>query len=147
MGAFLRHIINTVMKAFYRNFFFMFFMLVSTGVLFSIPALGQHENRITATTKTSLSEDFDLRDLKNNQRRTVSYLVVTDIRDIAYGNRCVSEATRRMGFVYTPMPINEVERRSRTHYFFHNQFTKFKITLKHGPNWKKKLKKSIKRCG
>jgi hypothetical protein len=133
------------MKTFYKQFFFLFFIL--SGILFSIPVSGQNENRITATTKTSISDEFDLKELKNNQRRTVKYVVVTDIRDVAYGNRCVTEATRRLGFIYTPMPISEVERKSRTYYFLHNQLTKFKITAKHGPGWKKKLKKSIKRCG
>lgn len=112
-------------------------------VLFSMcmPVLAQHEHRIRATTKTSISEEFDLKELKNSRRRTVNYLVVTDIRDVAYGNRCVTEATRRLGFIYTPMPIIEVERKSKFHYFIHNHINKFKVTLKHGPGWKKKLKK------
>jgi hypothetical protein len=135
------------MNAFYKNSIFLYFVLFTNAVFFSVPASGQPENRINATTKTSISDEFDLKELKTNQRRTVNYLVVTDIRNVAYGNRCVMEATRRMGFVYTPMPINEVERKSRTYYFLHNQFAKFKITLKHGPGWRKKLKKSIQRCG
>jgi hypothetical protein len=135
------------MKAFHNNFIFLYILLFGVGVLVSIPVMAQQENRITATTKTSIAEDFDLKELKNRKRRTVNYLVVTDIRDIAYGNRCVTEATRRLGFVYTPMPISEVERKSKFHYFMHNQIAKFKITLKHGPAWKKKLRKSIARCG
>jgi hypothetical protein len=134
------------MKPFHTNFIFLCLLLSGISLLISMPVLGQHQNRITATTKTSISEDFDLKDLKNNQRRTVKYLVVTHLRDIAYGNRCVTDATRRLGFVYTPMPITEVERRSRAYYFLHNQLTKLKITVKHGPGWKKKLRKSIKRC-
>ena len=134
------------MEAFLKYGIFTCILWFGMGMLVSIPVLGQ-ENKITATTKTSISDEFDLKELKNRQRRTVSYLVVTDIRDIAYGNRCVTEATRRLGFVYTPMPISEIERKSRFHYFTHNQFTKLKITLKHGPGWKKKLRKSIARCG
>ncbi len=134
------------MEAFYKNFIFLCMMLLSS-LLFSIPVAGQQANRITATTKTSIIQEFDLKALKNNQRRKVKVLVVTDIRNVAYGNRCESEATRRLGFVYTPMPINEVEKKSKLHYFLHNQVTKFNITLKHGPGWKKKLRKSVKRCG
>jgi hypothetical protein len=134
------------MEAFHKYCIFVSLLLVGMAVLASIPVLGQ-ENKITATTKTSISDEYDLKELKNRQRRTVTYLVVTDIRDIAYGNRCVTEATRRLGFVYTPMPISEIERKSRFHYFTHNQFTKLKITVKHGPGWKKKLRKSIARCG
>jgi hypothetical protein len=51
-----------------------------------------------------------------------------------------------LGFVYVPMPIQEVERKSRFYYFMHNQAAKLKLTLKNGPFWHKKLKKSIKRC-
>ena len=135
------------MKAFFKIFHFSYFMLISICILFSLPVLVQQGSWITATTKTSISEDYDMKELKNRQRRTVNYLVVTDIRNIAYGNRCVTEATRRLGFVYTPMPISEIERKSKLYYFTHNQFTKLKITLKHGPGWKKKLRKGIERCG
>jgi hypothetical protein len=135
-----------MMKAFHKYFIISGMLLLGIGLLVSSPVLGQG-NRITATTKTSISDEFDLKELKNRQRRTVNVLVVSDIRNIAYGNRCVTEATRRLGFVYTPMPISEIERRSRFYYFMHNQITKFKIILKHGPGWKKKLRKSIARCG
>ncbi len=134
------------MEAFYKHVNFLYLVLLG-GLLLSLPVAGQEANRITATTKTSISDEFDLKGLKNNQRRKVKVLVVTDIRNVPYGNRCESEATRRLGFVYTPMPISEVERRSKFHYFIHNQVTKLGITLKHGPGWKKKLKKSVKRCG
>lgn len=135
------------MKTFHKNCILFCLVLSGICILFSIPVAGQQMNRITATTKTSIAEEFDLKELKHRQRRTVDYLVVTDIRNIAYGNRCVTEATRRLGFVYTPMPISEIERRSKFYYFTRNQVAKFKITLKHGPGWKKKLRKSIARCG
>jgi hypothetical protein len=58
----------------------------------------------------------------------------------------VTEETKRMGFEYTPMPVSAIERRSAFYYFLHNQAARFKVTLKNGPFWQKKLKKRIKKC-
>jgi hypothetical protein len=122
----------------------MIFLLMLSG----FNAVGQTEERITATAKTSMSEEVlsRLEEVKSLKKQRSHQIVTTDLRNIGYGNRCVMEATHKLGFTYVPMPINEVERKSGFYYFIHNQAARFKVTLKNGPFWQHKLKKRIKEC-
>jgi hypothetical protein len=123
---------------------YYFFLVL---LLYSLQVCAQVENNLTAAPKkSSRSEKKEKPRIKTPKLQVPLRIVVTDIRNIGYGNRCVGETTQRLGFTYVPMPIQEVERRSRFHYFLHNQSVKLKMTLKNGPFWHKKLKKSIKRC-
>lgn len=109
------------------------------------------EARPLTTTATSLETHAavkaSVKETKAKRNRPYTYLVTTDIEETAYGNICVTEATRRMGFVYVPMPVNEIEKRSRFYYFFHNQVAGLKITFKNGLFWKRKLKRAMAACG
>jgi hypothetical protein len=117
-------------------------------LLYGFTAAGQTQERIMNTAKTSMNEEVLLRDeeAKNFKKHRNEHIVTTHLRNIGYGNKCVTEATHKLGFTYVPMPINEVERRSAFYYFIHNQATRFKITLKNGPFWQHTLKKRIKEC-
>lgn len=125
------------------KFFLVFFFLMTR-----LSVYGQTEEKIVATAKTSLSEDVLARtkEIKSQKKSHRAYIVTANIRNIGYGNKCVTEATRKMGFVYVPMPANEIERKSTFYYFTHNQMARLKVTLKNGPFWQGKLKKNIKRC-
>jgi hypothetical protein len=117
-------------------------------MLSGLQVYGQVESNMMAASKMTshLKEKRKANKIKTPDIYRPIGIVVTDIRDIGYGNRCVSEATQKMGFVYVPMPIQEIERKPRFYYFIHNQAARFKVTLKNGPFWQKKLKKSIKNC-
>ncbi|QHT69244.1 hypothetical protein GXP67_22700 [Rhodocytophaga rosea] len=123
------------------------YYLVLVLFLYSLQVCAQVENNLTAAPKKSSRSEKRVKPrIKTPEVSIPLRIVVTDIRNIGYGNRCVGEATQKVGFVYVPMPIQEVERKSRFYYFLHNQSAKLKLTLKNGPFWHKKLKKSIKRC-
>ncbi len=123
-------------------------LIVFLSLVSGFSAAGQTQERISATAKTSLSEEVLSRveEVKSLKKQRSHQIVTTNLRNIGYGNRCVTEATHKLGFTYVPMPINEVERRSAFYYFMHNQAARFKVTLKSGPFWQHKLKKRIKEC-
>ena len=123
-------------------------LIIFLFILPSFTVAGQTEDRITATAKTSMSEEVLSRveEVKSLKKQRSHQIVTTDLRNIGYGNRCVTEATHKLGFTYVPMPISEVERKSAFYYFIHNQAARFKVTLKNGPFWQHKLKKRIKEC-
>lgn len=130
------------MKAAIR--FYLILLLLMSGLQVS----GQIENTMMATSSLGARENVSgkSRKIKTPPVPRPIHILVTDIRDIGYGNLCVIEATRKLGFTYVPMPIQEIERKSKLRYFINNQVARFKVTLKNGPFWQKKLRKSIKRC-
>lgn len=123
--------------------FYLALLLLASG----LEASGQIENSMLAASPSSTrgKASAKARKIKTPPINRPIPIVVTDIRDIGYGNLCVSEATRKMGFTFVPMPVN-IEKRSKIRHFFNNQSARFKVTLKNGPFWQRKLKKNIKRC-
>ncbi len=121
--------------------FYLAFLLLLSGV----QASGQIENSMMASSPSKGKSSAKARKIKTPPIIRPIPIVVTDIRNIGYGNLCVSEATRKMGFTYVPMPL-DIGKRSKFRHFFNNQAARFKVTLKNGPFWQKKLKRNIKRC-
>jgi hypothetical protein len=101
----------------------------------------QTHEPVLATSKTSFEHQ-----VKQAKRNRYIRIITSDVHRIGYGNRCAAQATHRMGFEYVPMPIGEIEEKSRLYYFMHNQSSRLKIAFKNGPFWQYKLKRYVREC-
>ncbi len=81
------------------------------------------------------------------KKKKIRYIIKNGTSGILYGNPCVLQVTRRMGFEYavqTPLlPGSTIEPRR----LWNNFKVKLLLTLKHGPFWKISLNKRLKECG
>lgn len=123
---------------------FPVFLLLIAAIIAN-EAKGQSQEPVLATSNTSFDSRVSFNKQASKRSRNIR-IITTSIKEIGYGNRCVSEATHKLGFEYVPMPISEVEKKSALHYFVRNRIAGFRITLKNGLFWKHKLKKQIRQC-
>ena len=81
------------------------------------------------------------------KRKKIRYIIKNGTSGILYGNPCVLQVTRKMGFEYavqTPLlPGSTIEPRR----LWNNFKVKLLLTLKHGPFWKITVNKRLKECG
>ncbi len=81
------------------------------------------------------------------KKKKIRYIIKNGTSGILYGNPCVLQVTRGMGFEYavqTPLlPGSTIEPRR----LWNNFKVKLLLTLKHGPFWKISLNKRLKECG
>lgn len=81
------------------------------------------------------------------KKKKIRYIIKNGTSGILYGNPCVLQVTRRMGFEYavqTPLlPGSTIEPRR----LWNNFKVKLLLTLKYGPFWKISLNKRLKECG
>ncbi|GEM_PF-1738749 len=98
------------------------------------------------TEKIGLKVEDDSKSNRPKQKR-IRYIIKNGTGGILYGNPCVLQITRKMGFEYavqTPLlPGSIIEPRR----LWNNFKVKSLMTLKHGPFWKISLNKKMKRCG
>lgn len=114
--------------------FFLFFEGISS--------LAQVADELTSTnTVDGLSPRH--RKLRNKK---VTYIIKKNTREILYGNKCVEEYTRDMGFMYLVIPKGQPGYESELDRFFHNFGAKAKLFFTKGPFWKLRVKKRIKEC-
>lgn len=81
------------------------------------------------------------------KRKKIRYIIKNGTSGILYGNPCVLQVTRKMGFEYavqTPLlPGSTIEPRR----LWNNFKVKLLLTLKYGPFWKITVNKRLKECG
>lgn len=80
------------------------------------------------------------------ERRNVEYIYTNDSKGIYFGNPCVMEATRSMGFEYVLQVKGIPGSPSEDEQFEHNVIVKTKLVFTRSPFWKLILKKKIKKC-
>ena len=80
------------------------------------------------------------------KRKNYSVIYVPNANKILYGNRCVLEETRKMGFEYLVEPVNISGSKTRTGKILNNTWVKTKLFFTRSPFWKAILNKKIKKC-
>lgn len=112
-------------------------------------------NKALAQTVVSLNfakqEKVDKKTLSNSTYRKSSnkkldYIIKKSARGTLYGNKCVSQYTRRLGFEYLLVTNNGCVGGNYMEQKFHNFKVNLGITLRRGPFWKLRLKKNISDC-
>jgi hypothetical protein len=84
--------------------------------------------------------------VENQQKKQLRYLYAYQMKNVLYGNPCVSEVTRSFGFEYIPAFDSPDEPRNDLAIWFHNFSTSIGIAFRHGLLWKRKVKKRIRYC-
>lgn len=97
------------------------------------------------------TENLDMRKDANKainkpKRKHIGLIYVPDANKIAYGNRCVTEETHKMGFEYIVEPVNLGGSKTWTGKRLNNLWVKTKLVVTRSPFWKLILNKKIKRC-
>lgn len=97
------------------------------------------------------TENLDMRKDSNKRankpkRKNYGVIYVPNANRILYGNRCVLEETRKMGFEYLVEPPNISGSKSRKGKFINNLWVKTKLVFTRSPFWKMILNKKIKKC-
>ncbi|MEQ9467637.1 MAG: hypothetical protein RLN88_09505 [Ekhidna sp.] len=80
------------------------------------------------------------------KRKHIGLIYVPDGNKIAYGNRCVTEETHKMGFEYIVEPVNVAGSKTWTGKRLNNLWVKTKLVVTRSPFWKLILNKKIKKC-
>ena len=111
---------------------------------------------LSAQDKNDPSKDFPTENLnikKQTKKKKVApkekkirFIIKNDTKGILYGNPCMNEETRRMGFEYVvqtqgvPGSLGTVRR------LWNNFVTKLRLTFTNTPFWKLILKSRVKDC-
>ena len=80
------------------------------------------------------------------QRRNIDYIYTHDAKGVYFGNPCVMEATRSMGFEYVLQVRGIPGSPTEDEMFEHNVIVKTKLVFTRSPFWKLILKRKIKKC-
>ncbi|WP_370089338.1 hypothetical protein [Ekhidna sp.] len=97
------------------------------------------------------TENLEMRKDSNKKvnepkRKNIALIYVPDANKIAYGNRCVTEETHKMGFEYIVEPTNIAGSKTWKGKFLNNLWVKTKLVVTRSPFWKLILNKKIKEC-
>jgi len=78
--------------------------------------------------------------------KLLRYLIKKDTRGTLAGNKCVLDATHRMGFEYLASTKGDPGYKNEFYRWKHNFGVKSYLFFTRGPFWKFKIKKKIKDC-
>jgi hypothetical protein len=81
-----------------------------------------------------------------NFPKTKTYIIIRKPEKVLYGNPCMEEITREMGFQYLLIPKTSAEGYTDEDPFWHNLKTHFKLMMKNGIFYKRKIRRAIKFC-
>jgi hypothetical protein len=101
----------------------------------------QNPYGISTTTDFYNAEKYEAK-----RKKQLRYLYTYSMKDVLYGNPCVSEVTRSYGFEYIPAFDSPDEPRNDLSIWVHNLATSVAISFRHGIFWKRKVKKRIRFC-
>lgn len=96
---------------------------------------------MSATTDFYNAEKYEAQ-----RKQQLRYIYAYQMKDVLYGNPCVSEITRSFGFEYIPAFDSPDEPRNDLSIWAHNLVTSMAISFRHGIFWKRKVKKRIRYC-
>ena len=129
------------------SFLFILILFFALAWNFDIQAQDQDDiKKSLPTEKVGFKVEDDSKANRPKQKK-IRYIIKNGTGGILYGNPCVLQITRKMGFEYavqTPLlPGSTVEPKR----LWNNFKVKSLMTLKHGPFWKISLNKKMKDCG
>lgn len=129
--------------------FSRYVLILITTILCTVSAMGQaSSSELKGYTPTeNINPDIDFNRRKNApKKKDFFYIIKNDMHGFLYGNPCVLEQTRRMGFEYTvqiegiPGSLRPWRRR------WNNTLGYTRLTITRSPFWKLILNKRIKNC-
>ncbi|MGB3619600.1 MAG: hypothetical protein WBA12_15885 [Catalinimonas sp.] len=100
----------------------------------------KHPNQ-TANTSRQSTEKMQNKAGKKKLLRIIKH----DPGKVLHGNRCVSEYTQKMGFVYVIEPKEETNDADFGK-FFTNMGNRVVLTFRNGPFWSCRVRRRIKQC-
>ena len=80
------------------------------------------------------------------KKKNYSYIYVSKVGKILYGNPCAIDETRRMGFEYVVEPRTGLQSKTRQGKFLNNLWVKTKLVFTRSPFWEVILTGRIKKC-
>ena len=133
-----------------ERFLRLFFLIVLTGLLMA-PAstMAQHKRKKkkrypheTPNTRSVWSDNK----IKSKAKKTrILQIVKYKPHKVLYGNKCVEEYTRRLGFEYViGMPDEDGD--ADLYAFFSNMGNRVLLTFRNGPFWSCRVRRRIKQC-
>ncbi|MEM7552377.1 MAG: hypothetical protein AAF363_22015 [Bacteroidota bacterium] len=122
-----------------RHLFFICIFFFICEILFSQT---KYEERETFKTEKELEWD---RGRKKATETVYNYIYKKKPKNLLLGNKCLEDATKKMGFLYALANKGDGYN-TETGRFFHNFGVKSKLFFTRGPLWKFKVKKERKRC-
>lgn len=134
------------------KYIFSYLLLIFAVLIFSQNLIAQDLEARSDITKDlpSTATDINNQDFNfsksTNFPRTKIYIIVKNPDKVLYGNPCMEEITRDMGFQYLLIPKTNAEGYSRKGAAFHNLGSHVKLIFKNGPFYKRKLRRAIKFC-
>lgn len=126
-------------------------LILFGGLVFELQAQKQPPKEPQSFTDFIPSENIDpKREMNPNkhrpERRNISYLYKDDSKGVYFGNPCVMEATRSMGFEYVLQVKGVPGSISEDDQFENNVLVKTKLVFTRSPFWKLILNRKIKAC-
>lgn len=95
---------------------------------------------------SSTTDYYNAERYEGMEKKRLRYLYAYNMKEVLYGNPCVSDVTKAFGFEYIPAFDSAEEPRNDLEIWAHNFFTSIGITFRHGLFWKRKVKRRIKYC-
>ncbi|WP_258105787.1 hypothetical protein [Marinoscillum sp. MHG1-6] len=131
--------------------------LVWIGLFMSLILICVHQTHAQGSTKERdfrdhmPTENLDPRKEANvhrnrPKRRNIQYLYKDEPDGTLFGNPCVLEQTRRMGFEYMPNPKGLPGAINDDDQYSNNVMVNLRLIVTHSPFWKLILNRRIKRC-
>ncbi len=118
-----------------RHYIFTFFMIIMF-----YPSIGISQGA------ASRKPNYEKTAVIPKKQKQYKYIIVSDTKNILYGNKCATRVTHKFGFEYLPIPKSQLITERESSIMFHNLFTNFSITLRRGIFWKIALKQRIREC-
>ncbi|WP_421763102.1 hypothetical protein [Ekhidna sp.] len=117
-------------------------------IAFSLIGFGQ---KVKPVEKELPTENLQMRKDSNKRankpkKKRYGQLYVPNADKILYGNQCVLEQTRKMGFEYLVEPPNIAGSKTWKGKFLNNLWVKTKLVVTRSPFWKQILNGKIKKC-
>ena len=117
-------------------------MLMAINFLYSCAAPKNKKPFDLSTT----TDFYNAERYEKSKKESLRLLYAYNMKDVLYGNPCVTEVTRSFGFEYIPAFDSPDEPRNDLAIWVHNFTNSVAIAFRHGPFWKRKVKKRIRYC-
>ena len=130
-----------VMQLVNGRFFFLLFLLIS------LEAAAQDKDDLRKQFPTeNVNMRKDSRKQSTPKERNIRLIIKNNTKGILYGNPCMNEETRRMGFEYVVQTPGLPGSLGTFRRLWNNFWTKARLTFTNTPFWKLILKSRVKDC-
>jgi hypothetical protein len=124
------------------KYFIVSFLLLSVVV---VKGVAQGYDRANPTENIRMKQDDNNKKNKPKRKR-IDVIIKNSPKDLLYGNPCVEEETRQMGFKYTVQNPGLPGTLKPVTLFIHNMKVYTRLTLTKSPFWKMVLNRRIRDC-